>query len=289
MPNIKLCAFADESGTELKTQIENLRKNNIYAVEMRSCDGINVSEFTREKAEEVYKAFSANDIEVWSLGSPLGKIDIDQPFETHFEMLKRLTETAHIMHTDKIRMFSYFVGRGDYENRKEEVAERLNIMCGYAEKNAVKLCHENESEIFGATVDNCLYLYDNVPGLYPVYDPANFIMWDESIPYALEKLYGKAYYFHIKDVIRATKSIVPAGCGDGDIDFMVKNLRRDTTFTLEPHLHVFAGYSSIDKKQLKNRFTYPDQPSAFEASANAFKKIMSENGYTEGEKGIWKK
>lgn len=289
MPKIKLCAFADESGSSAETQIRNLSKNNICAVEMRSCDGINVSLFDSNRAREVYKKFSDNGIEIWSLGSPLGKIGIDEPFETHFEMLKRLTETAHIMNTDKIRMFSYFVKREDYESKRDEVTSRLRKLCEYALENGVTLCHENESEIFGATVDNCVYLSENVPGIKTVYDPANYIMWDEDIPYALEKTYRGACYFHIKDVVRETKTIVPAGYGDGNIDYMIRNLDRDATFTLEPHLHVFAGYSGIDKKELKNRFAYPDQEAAFAASADAFKKILYDNGYSEEERGIWKK
>ena len=289
MPEIKLCAFADESGAEAEVQIENMLKNGVYAVEMRSCDAINVGAFTDEKAAEVYEKFSAAGIEVWSIGSPLGKISIDSPFNEHFELLARLVRTAKIMHSDKIRMFSYFVKRGDYAAKRDEVLLRIKKMCDYAEKEGVILCHENESEIFGATVENCRWLYDAEPRLKPVYDPANFIMWDEDIPTALDALYDRTFYFHIKDVIRSEKCIVPAGYGDGMIDQTVKNLSRDATFTIEPHLHIFDGYAGIDKKQLKNKFVYPDQPTAFAAAVDAFKRVMKDNGYKEEKKGIWKK
>lgn len=289
MPEITLCAFADESGAKIETQIENLVANGIYNVELRSVDGINVGDFTEDKAREVYERFASCGIKVWSLGSPLGKIDITAPKEKHFELLKNLVRTAKIVNTDKIRMFSYFMKRGEYDLYRDEVISRLSEMTVYAADNGITLCHENESEIFGATVDNCAYISDNVPGIKVVYDPANFIMWDEDIDYAMEKLYDKALYFHIKDVIRESKTIVPAGYGDGQIARMVKMLDRDTTFTLEPHLHVFDGYGNIDIKQLKNKFSYKSQPQAFKASADAFKTILKNNGYQEEDKGIWKK
>jgi xylose isomerase domain protein TIM barrel len=289
MPEIKLCAFADESGAEAEVQIENMLKNGVYAVEMRSCDAINVGAFTDEKAAEVYEKFLAAGIEVWSIGSPLGKISIDSPFNEHFELLARLVRTAKIMHSDKIRMFSYFVKRGDYAAMRDEVLSRMKKLCDYAASEDVVLCHENESEIFGATVDNCRLLLDAQPRLRQVYDPANFLMWDEDIEYALDKLYSDAYYFHIKDVVKSQKCIVPAGFGDGKIEEMVRRLDRDATFTIEPHLHIFDGYAGIDKKQLKNKFVYPDQPTAFAAAVDAFKRVMKDNGYKEEKKGIWKK
>ena len=289
MPKITLCAFADESGAKTETQIENLAHNGIYAVELRSCDGINVGDFTEEKALEVYEKFSAAGIQVWSLGSPLGKIDISEPKEKHFNLLKKLVSIAKIVKTDKIRMFSYFMKRDEYEKYKDEVVSRLSEMTAYAQSEGITLCHENESEIFGSTVDNCAYLQERVPDLKLVYDPANFIMWDENIPYALEKLFGKAYYFHIKDVVRESKTIVPAGYGDGEISRMIEMLDRDATFTLEPHLHVFDGYSGIDKKELKNAFVYENQRQSFAAAVDAFKQILKNNGYSEEEKGIWKK
>lgn len=289
MPQITLCAFADESGAKIETQIENLLENGIYNVELRSADGINVGDFSEQKAREVYEKLYCAGIKVWSLGSPLGKIGISEPKEKHFRLLENLVRTAKIVHTDKIRMFSYFMKREEYDLYRDEVISRLNEMVAYAADNGITLCHENESEIFGATADNCAYISDNVPGIKIVYDPANFIMWDEDIDYAIKKLYDKTLYFHIKDVIRQSKTIVPAGYGDGQIDRMIKMLKKDATFTLEPHLHVFDGYSGIDKKQLKNKFTYDSQPQAFKASADAFKTILKSNGYKEENKGIWKK
>lgn len=284
---IKLCAFADESGSSLSEQIKNLLQNKVYSVELRSVDGINVSKLTNEQAREIYEKLSENGIEVWSIGSPLGKIDVEKPFEEHFDMLKRLMEIADILHTKRIRMFSYFVKREDYDKYREVVIDRLNRMTEYAK--GYMLCHENESDIFGATVENCQYLLEKVKGLYYVFDSANYVMWDEDISKAVDALHAKTEYFHIKDNIYKTKQIVPSGYGDGLIDQLVARLDRDATFTIEPHLKVFAGYSDVDSKQMNNKFVYDSSEQSFKAAIDAFKKIMIDNGYVEGEKGVWKK
>ena len=74
---IRICAFADEAGSDLKKQIAALKRNEINLLELRGIDGVNVSEFTTEKAKEYNKTLKAEGIEVWSIGSPLGKVDID--------------------------------------------------------------------------------------------------------------------------------------------------------------------------------------------------------------------
>ena len=132
MPQITLCAFADESGAKIETQIENLLENGIYNVELRSADGINVGDFSEQKAREVYEKFCCAGIKVWSLGSPLGKIGISEPEEKHFRLLEKLVRTAKIVHTDKIRMFSYFMKREEYDLYRDEVISRLRKMVSYA-------------------------------------------------------------------------------------------------------------------------------------------------------------
>ena len=80
---IKLCAFADEYGKQITDQIEGLTLNNIHFVETRNVDGKNIADITDEEAENCYKRLVAAGISVWSLGSPMGKVDIDCDFEEY--------------------------------------------------------------------------------------------------------------------------------------------------------------------------------------------------------------
>ena len=53
----------------------------------------------------------------------------------------------------------------------------------------------------------------------------------------------------------------------------------DTTLTVEPHLAVFKGYDKIDGREMKNKYKFTSNDEAFDAAAEALKKLLLENGY----------
>ena len=265
MAKVTLCAFADEAATDFDGQIKALLRNNIYNIELRGLDGKNVSSLNDDEAAAYAEKLDKAGIRVWSLGSPLGKIDI--------------------FGTKRIRMFSYFVKREDYSEYRDEVIQRLRALVKIAD--GYMLCHENESAIYGATVANCEDIYENVKGLYSVFDSSNFIQWDEDIAEAKRRLLDRAYYIHVKDSRYDTKQIVPVGFGDGLYEEIFSGLDRDTTLTLEPHLFKFVGYSDIDKKELNSLFSYKDSNESFDAAVTALKNLLRKCGYTEGVNGTW--
>ena len=55
MPEIKLCAFADESSAIFEEQLAALLRNNIPYMEMRNIDGKNVKKLTIDEAKEYKK------------------------------------------------------------------------------------------------------------------------------------------------------------------------------------------------------------------------------------------
>ena len=78
---LQLCAFADEAGSSLAEQIAALQRNRIPNLELRSIDGKNVLDFTENEARAYAKELQAAGITVFSIGSPLGKVDITCNFE----------------------------------------------------------------------------------------------------------------------------------------------------------------------------------------------------------------
>lgn len=282
---ITLSAFADEASESLDGQIAALKRNGISHIELRGVDGKNVSELSGEEAKGYAERLEKAGVKVWALGSPLGKIDITEPREKHEELLERLMKLADIFGTKRIRAFSYFVERDRYEKYRDEVIDRMRALVKAA--YGYKLCHENECRIFGATVDNCVDLLDNVEGLYSVFDSSNFIQWDEDIARAAEKLVQRADYIHAKDSRYEDKAIVPLGYGDGKYEEIIRGLDRDITITLEPHLYEFNGYKGIDDKELKGAFGFKNSDESFDAAVAALKNILSKCGYREGENGKW--
>ena len=284
---IKLSAFADEASQSLSGQIEALLRNGISYIDVRTVEGVSVLDFTEEQAKSYNDELLRSGIRVYSVGSPIGKVDIGCDFDEYIKKAEHIFKLAKIFGTDKIRMFSFF---GAYDS-EELVIEYLERMVALASEYGVKLYHENEKQIFGDTVDRTARLLDKVSGLHSIYDPANFVEVGENMDHALDVLHARAEHFHIKDVIRATGELVPSGYGDGKVAELVERISPDAdmVLTVEPHLAVFAGYSNIDKTEMKNKFTYPSNGDAFDAAVNALKNVLCGAGYVERDGGYIKK
>ena len=281
---IRLCAFSDEANPSLEGQIAAMKRNGIALTELRSVGGKNVKDLTVDEAAQIKKQLDEAGIAVWSIGSPLGKVDISVNIDEYLQTVAHVCGLAHILGAKYIRMFSFF---GAYE-QPEKVYEYLGRMVEVAEKYGVILCHENEKDIYGDTLERVQLLMQNVPGMHTVYDPANFLQVGERADRTLAALHAHAEYFHIKDVIAETGQIVPAGHGDGMIGKLIEMMDRDTVLTLEPHLRVFAGYAQIDNQEMKNKYTYDSNDQAFDAAVDALKVLLTQNGYTEAEGGVEK-
>ncbi len=274
---IKLCAFADESAGDIMGQIAALKRNNMDLIELRNFDGKGVLDLTEEEAVQYYELLKENGISVWSIGSPIGKVDISIDIDEYLKKVDHICKIAKIFHTKYIRMFSFFKAY----DQKEKVIKYLQKMVEVADKHGVYMCHENEKEIYGDTVDRVLDILDNVKGIKSVYDPANYLQCDQKAEYSLKLLHHRADYFHIKDVIAETGELVPAGYGDGDIATLIDWIKDDKVLTLEPHLAIFPGYSAIDNTEMKNKFHFTSNIEAFDAAVSALKKLLTQAGYKE--------
>jgi sugar phosphate isomerase/epimerase len=281
---IRLCAFSDEAGNSLKEQIEALKRNSISLMELRSIDKKNVADFTIEEAKEYQRIMEENGISVWSIGSPLGKVDIEVDFDEYLKKVEHVCKLANVFKVDKIRMFSFFKA---YE-KEEKVFEYLRKMIEVANKYNVYLYHENEKDIYGDTLVRVKRIMDNIDGLKYIYDPANYLQCNEKAKDTIEAFFNKTDYFHIKDVISETGQLVPAGYGDGMIEELLSEIKDDKTLTLEPHLTVFDSFKSIDNTEMKHKFTYNNANEAFDAAVKALKEILIKLGYKE-ENGVFVK
>lgn len=283
---IRLCAFADEAGSALQAQLDALHRNGIGLMEIRTVDSVNIGDMTLERAKEVAEILKENKIQVWSLGSPMGKVSLegDFDFEEYLTKVEHMCKLANIFETDKIRMFSFF----DAYDKKEQVFAYLARMVKVAEGYGVKLCHENEKKVYGDSLERVQELMANVPGLKFVYDPANYIQMGEKAEVTLPALHSSMEYFHIKDVIAETQELVPAGIGDGNVPKLIEMIESDQVLTLEPHLAVFDGYATIDDEVMKNRFHFANNDEAFDAAVTALKGLLTAQGYIERNGGFEK-
>ncbi len=291
MANFILSAFADEASPKLTEQIAALKKARFTGIELRNVNGKSVKDLTLEEAREVRAELDAAGIKVTSMGSPFGKIGINDDFDKHMQEFEHALDLCHILGTDSMRMFSFFMPKDeDPAKYREEVIRRLDIMLEAAEREGVKLCHENEKGIYGDIGDRCLDLMDALGdrmGL--VFDPANFIQCGQVPAELFPKLEGYLTYMHIKDAIMETGAVVPSGCGEGSVPEIIEALAKkngDIVLSVEPHLTVFAGLDKLQDEELTHKFSYPDSFAAFTAATDAIKDILTNIGYRE-ENGKW--
>ena len=247
-----LTGFADEIAGDLTTQMDNLQKLGMHYVEMRGVDGNNLIYHTDEKVKEIKERLDGAGIALSALGSPLGKIGIEDPFEKHFEEFKRAVEIAHKMDTKNIRMFSFYIPEGKNAEYKGKVFDRIGQFVDYAVANDAVLLHENEKDIYGEQAKECRELMDAFYGDHfkAIFDFANFVQAKQDTLEAYELLKDYIAYVHVKDALWENGSVVPAGFGDGNVAAILKDLYAkgyDGFLSLEPHLFNFSGFAGLER------------------------------------------
>ncbi len=274
-----LSAFADEASPALDGQVAAMVRNGITGLELRALDGQNVTELSDEKAKLVRKVLEDNGLFVWSAGSPLGKIDINDDFAPHLELFRRTIDITRTLGAEHIRMFSFFMPKGeDPANYKNAVMDRLGAFVEAAAGSGVILCHENEKGIYGDLAPRCAEIHAAFPTLKAVFDPANFVQCGQDTLAAWELLKENVEYLHIKDAL-PDGNVVPAGKGAGNVPQIIADYvaRGGDHFTLEPHLTVFAGLAALERKGDESgvgSYRYPSADAAFDAATEALKAIL---------------
>lgn len=277
--NVNVFAFADEADSMIDGQITAMKRNNLCGLEIRNVDGVNISDITLEKAREVREKLSENGLKVWSLGSPLGKIGIKDEFEPHLEKFKNSLNIAKELGCDNIRMFSFYIPEGENpDDYKTEVFERLEAFVKVAEGSGITLCHENEKGIYGDVPERCLEIHKAFPQIKGIFDPANYVQCGAYTLEGWELLKDYIYYLHIKDSLK-DGFVVPAGEGNGNVEFIIKDYikRGGKALTIEPHLTVFEGLKALEREGETSAvadFKYPDANTAFDVACNAVNEIL---------------
>lgn len=281
MKDIKIYAFADEADSNIDGQIAAMKRNGLDGLEIRGVDGTNISDISIAKAKEVKAKLNNAGLITWSIGSPIGKIDINGDFEEHKEKFKHTLEIVKILNAQNMRIFSFYIPENEEAAKyKNQVIEYLSELCEIAKLYNVNLCHENEKGIYGDTPERCLELFKAITELKGIFDPANFVQCGVDTIKAWEMLKEYIFYMHIKDS-KYNGSVVPAGLGDGNIKEIARKYIANggTFFTMEPHLAVFDGLKCLEKEgetSVIDEFAYENNDIAFDTACNTFKKLLGD-------------
>jgi sugar phosphate isomerase/epimerase len=267
MSKFTLSAFGDEISPHLDEQIKVLKQNDIHYLELRNIENQCIIDYSSKEIKETHKVLDGAGIGVSAVASPIGKISITDDFQPHLNRFQKTLETARLLDTNNIRMFSFYMPQGaDPANYRDEVLDRWNKFLFAAKGSGLTLLHENEKSIYGDTAARCLDLLEtlNNSQVKAVFDPANFVQCGvAAYPDAFNLLKGYVVYMHIKDALFADRSVVPAGEGDGKVNEILIELDKmgyEGFLSIEPHL---------------NSNEPGGGPEKFVVAANAIKKLLA--------------
>ncbi|HHX49462.1 MAG TPA: sugar phosphate isomerase/epimerase [Clostridiales bacterium] len=244
---VQISGFYDEVTSDFNKQMALAKKLGGEYICPRNVDGKNIANYSLEEFQvSILPRMKENDIKFSSIGSPIGKIGIndEQGYEKQKKQLETLIRIAKKADCKYIRVFSFFYGKEDPDSCLDKVVEKMRGFLEIAKGSGVTLLHENEKKIFGDVPSRVLKLYENLKddGLQFIFDSSNFVQCDVNVKEAFEQLKDIIVYYHIKDCSEY-KVEVPLGVGLGEYQYIIDELKKrnyEGFMTLEPHTWKYA-------------------------------------------------
>lgn len=280
-----LSAFADEISPDPAEQLAVLKTCRVRFVEFRSIHKTNVLKLSDAQIGEFKRMLDGEGFGLSAIGSPVGKVAIDLPFEPHLDLFKRAMDLCGVFNCPRIRVFSYYPPAntpftGDWSPHRDEVIRRMSVKAELAATAGVTLFHENEHNIYGDQPERVVDIMKSVnsPALRCAYDAANWVFcgYDPVHGWELTKEYTT--HLHIKDWKKPKGDEghghgVIAGTGDGHMSHSIADAVKrgyQGYATMEPHLRGGGPTGGV---------TGPD---LFPYAVEAFRGILKASGGTEG-------
>jgi sugar phosphate isomerase/epimerase len=237
-----LSAFADEISPDPQQQIDVLSQCGIKHIELRSIHKTNVLKLSPLQVNEFKGLLDRHGFRLSAIGSPIGKVKIDEPFEPHLEQFERALELCKVFGTPNIRLFSYYKPEGTtWEQWRGEIINRLTEKIRRAEKAGVRLLHENEHNIYGDDPKRVADLLNtlNSDHFRGVYDAANYVFCGYDPWQGWEMTKDRTSHFHFKDWVTGAAHGSLGGEGQGQWPRVLADAVKrgyDGFATMEPHL-----------------------------------------------------
>lgn len=262
MEHILISGFADEISPDFDEQLRVVTSLGMEYISLRTADGKGVADYTAKEVEEkLLPRLQKANVKVSSLGSPIGKIDVEdeEAFEKQLVQMEELCKICRVLDCKFIRMFSFFIPEGkNADDYKEVVIEKLKKFDEIAARYDVVMIHENEKDIYGDVKERCKIILDALgsPHFKAVFDFANFVQCGEDTMECWELLHDHVAYIHIKDAVTTDKENVLCGTGEGKIAEILKRAIKEEGYqgflTLEPHLVLFDALQSLETENAEN-------------------------------------
>ena len=259
--NINISGFSDEICKDFVEQLEIVVRLGMEYISLRSANGKGISDYTVDEAkEQLLPKLNQFGVKVSSLGSPIGKVQIEDEdgYQKQLQQLDTLCEVCKVLDCRYIRIFSFYIPSGkDSDDYKELVMSRMKGFVEVAKKHKIILIHENEKDIYGDTGKRCKTLMEDLsdPCLRSAFDFANFVQCKENPMDCWNMLKDYVAYIHIKDAVETSKENVVCGTGEGQIKEILKQAIEEEGYegflTLEPHLVLFDSLAQLELEDAK--------------------------------------
>ena len=281
--NWTLSAFSDEAGPSADQQINALLRAGLRFIDIRNIDGHNITDLPVEQAKIVKAKLDDHGIQTQMLGSPIGKIQVDDELLLDIDKLNHLGEMAPIFGCGAVRMFSYYnKSELSHDEWRKHTLQRLETLRDRAEKMGLILYHENERHIFGDLTDDVETLADLRNANFKlIFDFDNYQQSGEDVWATWLQLRDRSDAIHLKDSTQ-DKEHVPVGQGNGQVEKILADaVTRNWSgpLTLEPHLtHSQSVVSTGPSGQQNQAYSQMEASESFEIAAQAAKDLLEKVG-----------
>jgi sugar phosphate isomerase/epimerase len=254
---VRVSGFSDEIAAGFDEQLRVVTSLGMSHVCLRAADGKGIADFTLDEARlDLLPRLRAAGVAVSALGSPIGKIDIgdEDGFTRQLAQLDVLCDVATILGTDRIRMFSFYIPKGDNpDDYADAVLTKVRQFEEIARRHQITLVLENEKYLFGDIGRRCDWLLREIgsPNLQAAFDFANFVQCDDDPVACWALLHDYVADIHIKDARYNEKGNVLCGSGDGRIGEILSDALAGgfaSFLTLEPHLATFDTFALLERE-----------------------------------------
>lgn len=257
----RISCFADEIASDVKTQLAVMRECGIRYLELRSAWDTGVLSLSAAQVREIKAMLAGEGAAVSCIGSAVGKVSLDAPFEETEESLQKAIDVAHAMGAGYVRTFSFFAEGKDFESNQGRIVDRLARMAQIAEDQTIVLLNENEKDVLTDTSPRCLAAVRavNSKSFRCAFDMSNFRSAGERpFDQSLQRLLPYVEYAHVKDSRNSDGVKVPAGEGDAQVREVLGALKgKEGMFlSLEPHLvsaGQFRGFSGPEQFKIAHK------------------------------------
>jgi sugar phosphate isomerase/epimerase len=251
LADLKLGILTDEIDDDVLTAAKFLQQHSLHWAEIRNIWGPYNTAQPMEKIREANRILDEHGIKVSIEGTGFFKIPLppegaegQKILDQQWDLLRSAMERARAFGTDKIRVFTFMLGRGETKNGK--AYDRVWELTREAARRAkgFRLSVENIGGGYVSTGAEAALMFKNVKednvGL--TWDPNNAgESGEQSFPDGYRKLdVARIFHVHVRDYKHQDNKLVWAKVGDGEFDNLghIRALLQDGykgTFSLETH------------------------------------------------------